>query len=36
MSEGGENGDDPVDDIFEMIERYYEGLKREEEGMGSE
>ncbi len=28
--------DDPVKDIFRIIRRYYEGLKREEEGMGSE
>lgn len=27
---------DPVDAIFDIIDRYYEGLKREEEGMGSE
>lgn len=25
---------DPVEEIFAIIERYYEGLKREDEGMG--
>lgn len=28
--------EDPVDAIYEILDRYYEGLKREEEGMGSE
>lgn len=27
---------DPMADIFRIIRRYYKGLKREEEGMGSE
>lgn len=29
-----EETDDPVKAIFRIIDRYYEGLKREEEGMG--
>lgn len=39
MSPGEEDDsadEDPVEEIFEIIDRYYEGLKREEEGMGSE
>lgn len=27
---------DPVADILDIIERYYKGLRREDEGMGSE
>lgn len=31
-----EDDRDPVEEILEIIERYYEGLKREEEGMGAD
>lgn len=36
MGEDQEEEDGPVAEIFRIIDRYYEGLKREEEGMGSE
>lgn len=32
----GDDGSDPVEDIFAIIDRYYEGLKREDEGMGAD
>lgn len=28
--------EDPVEEIFRIIDRYYKGLKREEEGMGAD
>lgn len=34
--ERDEGKEDPVEEIFDIIARYYRGLKREEEGMGSE
>ncbi len=35
---GDDNGEEggPVEDILDIIDRYYEGLTREDEGMGSE
>ncbi len=34
--ERDEADSDPVEDIFDIIDRYYEGLKREQEGMGAD
>lgn len=31
-----DEADDPIEAIYEIIDRYYEGLTREDEGMGSE
>lgn len=37
QEEETEDEDDPVEAIFRIIERYYEGVeKREDEGMGAE
>lgn len=34
--DNGEEEKDPVEEIFEIIDRYYKGLTREKEGMGAD